>query len=103
MTTTLQPRTDRTMTAKELPPDFGTRFKRLRERAGLSQQELATRASVSMSVVFQIEQGKKKDPKLSTVAALAGALGMTVGELANELTRKEPEQKKKPKPRKDSH
>lgn len=85
------------MTAKELPEDFGRRFKALREAAGLSQQAVAQRAGVSLSVVFQIEQGKKKDPKLSTVAALADALGMTVGELADELTREKPKSRRKEK------
>jgi transcriptional regulator with XRE-family HTH domain len=65
---------------------LGTRLKALREAAGLSQQEVATRAGISLSVVFQLEQGKRKDPKLSTLVALAEGLSMDVGRLALELT-----------------
>lgn len=68
-------------------PALGARLKALREAAGLSQQEVAIRAGVSLSVVFQLEQGKRKDPKLSTLLALAQALGTDVGQLALELTR----------------
>jgi transcriptional regulator with XRE-family HTH domain len=59
-------------------PSLGPRVKELREAAGMSQQALAVAAGVSISVVTQIEQGKKADPRLSTVAALASALGVTV-------------------------
>jgi transcriptional regulator with XRE-family HTH domain len=74
---------------------LGARLKAIREAAGLSQQELAMRAGVSLSVVFQLEQGKRKDPKLSTLVALAGALGTDVGKLALELTRQPPAPKRK--------
>jgi transcriptional regulator with XRE-family HTH domain len=35
-------------------------------------------------VVSQIEQGQKEDPRISTMTALARALGVTVDELAAE-------------------
>jgi transcriptional regulator with XRE-family HTH domain len=73
------------MPPKDLP--VGQRVKALREAAGLSQQQLAVGADISLSMVFQMEQGKKQDPKLSTLVSLAGALGMKVGELAEELCR----------------
>src|SRR5262245_31590975 len=74
------------MTKRDLSA-FGRRVKALREQAGLSQQELATKAGLSLSVEFQIEQGKKRDPKLSTLLALAEALGKEAGQLVDELTR----------------
>jgi transcriptional regulator with XRE-family HTH domain len=95
MTTTLTLAGRMSMTARELPPQIGARLQALRRAAGLSQQALAMRAGISMSVVFQIEQGKKKDPRLSTVAALAEGLGIPIGELATELTREEKEPGKK--------
>jgi transcriptional regulator with XRE-family HTH domain len=58
--------------------------KLLREAAGMSQQALAVAAGVSISVVTQIEQGKKADPRLSTVAALAKALGVTIDAIVNQ-------------------
>jgi transcriptional regulator with XRE-family HTH domain len=60
---------------------LGGNVKALREAAGLTQQQLATKAGLSMSGLGTIEQGKKPDPRLSTVVALANALGVTVDEL----------------------
>jgi transcriptional regulator with XRE-family HTH domain len=79
--------------AKELP-HIAARLKALRERVGLSQQELATRAGVSVAMVFQLEQGRRKDVKLTTLVALAEALGIDPGQLTAELTR--PEEEKPP-------
>jgi transcriptional regulator with XRE-family HTH domain len=79
--------------AKDLP-HIGARLKALREAAALSQQQLAFRAGVSVSMVSHIEQGQKKDVRLSTLVTLAEALGLDVGRLALELTR--PEEEKPP-------
>jgi transcriptional regulator with XRE-family HTH domain len=57
------------------------RIKQLREGAGLSQQALATAAGLSISVVTQLEQGNRSDPRVSTAAALASALGVTMDEM----------------------
>ena len=70
---------------KELGP-LAKRVKALREKAGMSQQALAVKAGLSVSVVFQIEQGNRRDPQLSTVLALAEAIevsvdAITVGQL----------------------
>jgi transcriptional regulator with XRE-family HTH domain len=59
-------------------PFLAARVKQLREAAGLSQQSLAQAAGLSISVVTQLEQGAKADPRISTVAALARALRVTV-------------------------
>jgi transcriptional regulator with XRE-family HTH domain len=61
--------------AKELPL-LAVRLKSLRERLGMSQQDLAVKAGLSVSMVSQIEQGKKPDPRLSTIQALARALDL---------------------------
>jgi transcriptional regulator with XRE-family HTH domain len=60
---------------------LGKRLKGMREAAGLTQQRLAVKAGVSVSSLFQLEQGQKTDPRISTVAALAGALGVSVDDL----------------------
>jgi transcriptional regulator with XRE-family HTH domain len=60
---------------------IGTRLKQLREAHGLTQQELAVAADVSVSIVFQIEQGRQTNPKIATLLALAGALGVSVSAL----------------------
>ena len=65
-------------------PLIAVRVKTLREEVGMSQQELATRAGLSMSLIAQIEQGKKADPKMSTLQALAKALSVDCTALMDE-------------------
>jgi transcriptional regulator with XRE-family HTH domain len=60
----------------------GDRLRSFRAAAGLTQQQLATAAKLSVSVVTQIEQGKTDDPRLSTLRALAKALGVSLDKLA---------------------
>ena len=67
------------------------RLKRLRDAAGLTQQELANRAGLSISAVVQIEGGRKNDPRLSTLHALALGLGVPVTELIVSLEEGTPE------------
>ena len=63
-------------------------LKDARRKAGMTQQQLAQRAGVSLSTVFFIEQGRlKRAPNYTTVQALAQALGMGVDQI--EFTRKE--------------
>jgi transcriptional regulator with XRE-family HTH domain len=59
-------------------------LKRLRSRAGLTQQELATRAGLSIALVVALEQGRRDNPRLDTLRKLAGGLGCTVGELVGD-------------------
>jgi transcriptional regulator with XRE-family HTH domain len=66
---------------KQQISEFARRLKELRQSAGLTQQELATRAGVSISSLTQIEQGKTTDPRLSTVTDLAWALGIKPSKL----------------------
>lgn len=55
------------------------RIKAARERAGLSQQVLATRAGIGMRTLVRIEAGE--DVRYSTLVALANALNLEVGAL----------------------
>jgi putative transcriptional regulator len=57
------------------------RLKRLRAAAKLTQQELAVSAGLSLGNVVTIEAGKTTDPRISTVLALARALGVGLEEL----------------------
>src|SRR5208337_4351095 len=61
------------------------RVKSRREAAGLSQQDVAVRADLSMSLVAKMEQGKKADPRASTLLALAGALNVKPGAMLEDL------------------
>ena len=75
----------------------------LREAAKLSQQEVAARAELSESMVAKMEQGRKADPRASTIIALAKALSVRPGQLIEDLT-KPPEgafKKKKGKKKKE--
>jgi transcriptional regulator with XRE-family HTH domain len=91
-------------------PMLAQRMRELRDRAGISQQALAMAAGLSISVVAQIEQGQRPDPRLSTAVALARALGVALDELvadpgtaAEAIELPEPQRKphrhKRPKPR----
>jgi transcriptional regulator with XRE-family HTH domain len=62
-------------------PMLAQRVRQLREAKGLSQQALAVAAGLSISVVTQIEQGHREDPRVSTVVAIARALGVSVDAL----------------------
>jgi transcriptional regulator with XRE-family HTH domain len=54
----------------------------LRERAGLSQEQLAARAEVSVATVSKIETGAVREPGYFTVVAMLGVLEVAVGETA---------------------
>jgi transcriptional regulator with XRE-family HTH domain len=69
----------------KLAKALSQRIKALRERAGLSQQEMAERGDLSVSLVAKLEQGKKADPRTSTLLALASALGVNPGTVIDDL------------------
>jgi predicted ATPase/DNA-binding XRE family transcriptional regulator len=54
----------------------------LREAAGLSQEELASRAGLTAKAVSMLERGERKRPYPHTVRSLADALGLSEGERA---------------------
>jgi transcriptional regulator with XRE-family HTH domain len=53
----------------------GERIALLRNRQGKSQVELATLSGVYVDTIRRIEQGRSKEIQLSTLSALATALG----------------------------
>ena len=63
---------------------FGTRLRELRQRAGLTQQKLATRARLSVSAIARLESGGR--PKAMTAATLARILGVPVAVLLGQAT-----------------
>ncbi|WP_141754125.1 XRE family transcriptional regulator [Streptomyces subrutilus] len=72
--------------ASHAPADrsFGTQLYGLRRRAGLSQEDLAHAAGVSVRTLSYLEQGRSRGPQRRTVQALAAALGLGTAE-AGEL------------------
>lgn len=69
----------------KLAKAISERIRSLRDDSGLSQQDLAFRANLSLSLVTKLEQGKKADPRTSTLLALAAALDVLPGEIINNL------------------
>ncbi|HYW27173.1 MAG TPA: helix-turn-helix transcriptional regulator [Terriglobales bacterium] len=58
---------------------FGSVLRSLRQAAGLSQEELAQRARLSVKAVGALERGERLRPYPNTVRALADALGVAPG------------------------
>ena len=59
---------------------FGKNLRKIRQSNGISQETLGLRAGSYQSTVIRIEHGKS-NPKLTTVIALAKALGVEPKEL----------------------
>ena len=68
--------------AQEPPVPFGTRLRRLREAAGLTQEELALRSGVSAKAISTLERGERKRPYPHTIRSLADALDLSENERA---------------------
>jgi len=66
---------------------IGQRLLVRRRNLGLSQEEVARRANISLQQMGRIERGES-DPKLKTVQDLAVALDTTVAYLSGETTDK---------------
>ncbi|MGH3937962.1 MAG: helix-turn-helix domain-containing protein [Pseudonocardiaceae bacterium] len=64
------------------PEPFGVALRRLRERAGLTQEQLAERAGLSVKAISALERGERRHPYPHTVRALVAALGASVQERA---------------------
>jgi transcriptional regulator with XRE-family HTH domain len=60
-----------------------TRLQTVRREAGLTQQQLAERARVSISTVQRAEQ-RRLDPTVETLRKFAAALECGVGDLIDE-------------------
>jgi transcriptional regulator with XRE-family HTH domain len=60
---------------------LGERLAGLRRRRGLTQEGLAERSTISVSVIRKLEQGERDSACLSTLRKLAGALRVTTMQL----------------------
>jgi transcriptional regulator with XRE-family HTH domain len=61
---------------------FGARLRRLREAAGLTQEELASEAGLTAKAISMLERGERRRPHPHTVRSLANALGLPEEERA---------------------
>lgn len=57
---------------------LGLRLRELREKRELTLQEVADRASLSKSHVWEMEQGRGRNPTIDTVMRLAGVFGVSL-------------------------
>ena len=55
--------------------------KRLREKAGLSQEKLARLADVSNNTLINIEAGKQDNPTIETLKKIATSLNVPIVDL----------------------
>ena len=69
------------MPAPRILPHLADRLRRLRKRAGLTQEEFAERAQIGYKFYQQIESKARRDLRLSTLERLADAHGISVSEL----------------------
>ncbi len=72
----------RDMVGEQQDLTFGSQLRRLREAAGLTQEELAMRAGLSPRAISALERGERQRPYPYTVRALAEALGLSEEERA---------------------
>ncbi|MDB5168766.1 MAG: hypothetical protein JWO41_122 [Candidatus Saccharibacteria bacterium] len=60
---------------------LGKRLQEARQAAGLTQQQLCSKANLSFSTLTKIERGAIKSPSIFTIQSIASALGKTLDEL----------------------
>lgn len=60
------------------PPDVGASVRAARIRLGWTREALAFHSGVSWAAIAQIESGRRKDIHLSSLVALANALGVSL-------------------------
>lgn len=68
------------------PSHIGARLRAIRTRLGWSRETLAHHSGVSWSAIAQIESGRRRDVRLSSLSALAEALGVSVDYLIGSAT-----------------
>ncbi|HEY3003649.1 MAG TPA: helix-turn-helix transcriptional regulator [Kribbellaceae bacterium] len=66
---------------------IGDRLRKLRGERGLTQEQLAERADVSVDLVKKLEQNARSSARLASLAALADALAVSPAELLDERPR----------------
>lgn len=60
--------------------DLGANLRKARKKLGLTQEQVSERSGVHVTEVSRIESGKR-DPQVSTVRRLAGAVEVSAGDL----------------------
>ncbi|HCU25982.1 MAG TPA: hypothetical protein DF383_13270 [Deltaproteobacteria bacterium] len=68
---------------------FSKRLALLRTKAGLTQQELASRAGMSISHLNRLENDQDKNPRKKTIDTLSSVLGVDPSALLYGVSKKE--------------
>ncbi len=63
-------------------------IRRLRLKKGLSQEKLSRLADIANATLVKIESGAAKEPTITTVAKVAGALNVSIDELVGKVKNK---------------
>ena len=71
---------------------MGQRFKRLRVKADMTQDDLSRAAHVSLAAIRNLEQGVT-EPTFTTAIRIARALGVSLDELAKDVPLREPKRR----------
>lgn len=74
---------------------LGRQLQKARQAAGLTQQQLCQKASLSYSTLAKIERGAIKAPSIFTIQSIAGALGLSLSDLMGDIAPKVVETPKK--------
>ena len=70
-------------------PQLGKRIQALRERRGMTVQELADRAGTTYQSIWRIERGAQLDPSVALMRGIARALGVGVDHLVQMFGKQE--------------
>ena len=81
---------------ESLPVLFGRVVRRRREAAGLSQEELAEKTSLTRNYIGMVERGET-NPTLGVMASLATVLGTTVASLVRSAEEAQARQSESPR------
>lgn len=73
--------------------DLGRALQAARKNAGLTQQQLCHKASLSYSTLAKIERGAIKAPSIFTIHSIAEALNLSLGELLGDIIPDKPKKK----------
>jgi len=60
---------------------IGIRIKKLRTKAGLTQEGLARKANIPYTTLTKVESGVIKNPSVQVIVKIADALGVTMENL----------------------
>jgi transcriptional regulator with XRE-family HTH domain len=77
------------MASSEQDRGAGSRVAAARRRLGWSKEALAFHSGLSWAAISQIESGRRPNPRLDTLFALAGALGVSVDYLCGRAAPKQ--------------